>query len=465
MPKPAIIDLTSDDEDSCLIKCSLDKTKSDQTFESNTINKSTLEAQSTKNTDNKAFTDFKLFSISSENLNGDVTGDVTRDDVRSDVKVESIDGIKNKSSDVIPGNITIKDIESDDKKRTELETAVEMLKDQNITDNSDNTSPSHVTSSVSEVTKQEEMETDPCMREQSQKPSEKTTDTSRDSDKPPVSDSVHDNGNQDLKGSIHDNINHEDKPSLQGNSCHSDGGSARDNNCPDNSCLDNKDSLQTSKISNQGSSDGKTLDVNRHHGDDNGSYGNKNNDNHSDNKNDTQKSIEDDNIKDGNLGNFSNCQPDDVTDSSHGNKETIVTNESQEEHSVDNDESNDCGVDFELRMEIDESMDSIDGKESDTHSDRLSGKSFNLTKTAASDDDSVPPLMSADDLSKIAAQIHQADEEPPKLTKMQTGSRLTGDLHDTIAKLQVREPLATLAYSATFTNQIQNGNVSVEGYN
>ena len=96
-----------------------------------------------------------------------------------------------------------------------------------------------------------------------------------------------------------------------------------------------------------------------------------------------------------------------------------------------NDDDDDAGVSFELRMEIDDSMESNEGQLSTSLTE-----STGTTKSTKRED-KVPSLMSVDDLSKLAAKIHQPHEQPPTLTKMNPAHQLTADLHDTIAKLQV----------------------------
>jgi hypothetical protein len=160
----------------------------------------------------------------------------------------------------------------------------------------------------------------------------------------------------------------------------------------------------------------------------------------------------------------------DLDRSNHGNDESLVKevkdsdlsndvdfgnhDNSVDEQGMDGDLSNhNDGLDYKLsiendvdgglsdvalQMDMDEERD-VEVKEPVSPSESLPSLNHVTVnhQSSASSDDSVPPLMSADDLSKLAAQLHQPDEEPPKLTKMECGLRLT-DLKDTITKLQSR---------------------------
>ncbi|XP_068673501.1 histone-lysine N-methyltransferase SETDB1-like isoform X1 [Montipora foliosa] len=61
-----------------------------------------------------------------------------------------------------------------------------------------------------------------------------------------------------------------------------------------------------------------------------------------------------------------------------------------------------------------------------------------VKKEANLNSDSAPSLLSADDLSKLAAQNPTVSDEPPVLTKMSSSSRVSNSLEDMISRLKTR---------------------------
>ena len=314
MPKPAIIDLTSDDDD--LINCSTNnsishpfknaKSDMDQTKNTFSAHNDSEKRNDTNNskTISRTFTDFKIFDLTDENMDTSDVIDSCHD--KSDVndKDAKLSVVKEFDERDIKNDNAVdkKGLEPDNDK------GLGLLEDKSsslLKDISRNSSSCKVTKSVCEVTKQEEMEVDPCLREDAPQPTtiNSKSSSSINTDKKEAPKGFLDNDrhgdrlNDHLKEKNDPQITdiHDSKDSLQSSSCHNNkhpqGNSSHNNSrsiqgdddashcCGNNVSQGNKEKKSdTASDSNIAKSDGESIDgVTRESNHDNGSQGNINN--------------------------------------------------------------------------------------------------------------------------------------------------------------------------------------------